>query len=196
MSIIPFEFISMFLLHSYALAIGEHGVDKLPILSPFMVHGSDGRDYDLANMTAGRPVLIVFFHAGLQGEKKTYRDMNRLSAMLQPKVRLIGLMRGDDDMVEDTIKKDGLKFLVLNEDHGGGLLGNIVPYTTSLDELYSALILPDGRLAHRWDGYNRHTLKEMEALVNQYTSTKLNLNVVTFPKKLTVGSRLMFDLAH
>lgn len=168
---------------------------RLKNLTAFSMMGSDGRSYTLRNLTAGKPVLLVFFCNDLSGDAfRTFKDWNRLSKSLSGKVRVVGIVVGTAKENRDFIKSAGLRFLALRQESNDfSLLSHIAPEDWRFYQMRNALVLADGRITHVWNGYSRQTLSEMELELKRYTGIKPRLNLSRFPQKLTVGQSIHFD---
>ncbi|RYG46776.1 hypothetical protein EON79_09240 [bacterium] len=156
----------------------------------FALLGSDGKKYTVKTLTKGKPVFLVNLYdmEGSQG----IADLNRLSQMTMGKVRVVGLTtlstRGRGLA---RVKELGVRFLVLGSDDPYSIL-DIVPRLVikeagSVSYLSNTLLLPDRRLTHVWEGYNRWTLKRMSQDALKYGHVRLKIDFSRFPEKLQRG---------
>lgn len=160
-------------------------------LDDFTAVGSDGKTYDLASLTNGKPVLLV----DLTRSDKILgvAVLNRVNRMMAGRSKVVGLVAGGLPDLRAFARKHRTDFLLLSDD------SQIHLYMLDDREgalLFNALLLPSGKATHLWKGISRSTLRQMELDAQRYLGVRLGLDLAAFPAKLVVGEGGLYGLPH
>ena len=155
----------------------------------FSALGSDGKHYTLKNLTASKPVLLMFFSAGCPHNAHGIEDMNRMSAMLKGKVRVAGMVNLDAAQTKQLAAKYHAKVPILSDLSAKTIMG--FGASAGLD---NALVLANGQIAKSWNGYNQSTIRQFEAELRKSGGPDLKLNLGSLPKDRQSGCAIGMDM--
>jgi peroxiredoxin len=169
--------------------LGASALGQNKSVPAFSAKGTDGKTYSKKSFSEGEPILLVFFSAGCPHNVQGIKDMNRLDRMVQGKVRIIGMTDLDVAQSQILAHNHHARFPIL-ADPTGKTIGKF----GGQSGLDNVLILPDGHIARVWNGYNRSTLKQFEALLGSRTHLQLNLTLSEFPKDREIGCAISMSM--
>lgn len=152
----------------------------------FTAPASDGKTYNVQSLTAGHPVLIMFFSAGCPHNVHGIEDMNRLAGQLDGRMRLAGMTNLDAAQTRQFAHKYHARFPILSD-----VKGKTVAAFGAGAGLDNALILLSGEVAGLWRGYNQATIKELERKLADHGGPKLHLDLSRLPKDRQSGCMFM-----
>ena len=156
---------------------------------PFSAMASDGKHYNVQSLTSGQPVLMMFFSAGCPHNAHGIEDMNRLTKLAAGKIRIVGMTNLDAKQTKQFARNHHAKFPILSDSDG-----KVIAKFGALAGLDNVLILPNGKLAKKWTGYNQTTVGDVEAELSRRGYPALKLNVAHLPKDRQSGCAFGEDM--
>lgn len=144
---------------------------------------SDGSSYDLAELTAERPVFLVFIKDGCPCSEDASPLYERLFRAYGERVRFLGVINGDVEVARSWAAANRVSYPILADPE----LAIIHAYEAG-NSAYTALVDRSGTLEVLWPGYSKGMLREASERVARLAGVEpVPVDTTGAPEQMLTG---------